>query len=440
MTDSPSAARRPIAIFFLITALLAVLGMRYEYGRKPWMEPVRGDGRGYYAYLPNYLLYGDPSLESVARAHYEGAYPDSTGVRRFPETGRWLDQYNLGEALMMLPFFAAGHLVAKLRGLPLDGYSAPYQWGAALSGTFYFLLGLYAVRRMLAGRHDGRVILATLVALAFGTNLFHHGTRDSIYSHAYTFCLVALLCLATAAWHRAATLRATLALGLVMGLIALVRLPNGIAALIPALWGLQSPRELPARAKFLLARWKSLALAVAVAFVVFAPQLAVWRYATGHWLVNTYAIYAVPGRKAWDFLHPRVFSLLFSVKKGLFFWSPLLLIAAAGFVALRRARSEYIWPALLTLAAQTWIMGAWVFWDYGGSYGHRGYTDWLALFAPPLAMAIERARRSRFADLFWCALWATVFLSVYQMLQYWHEMIPSEGPTWAQYRALFLNF
>lgn len=432
--------RRRIALFFLVTGLLALAGLRYVYQRQSFLQPVRGDGRGYFAYLPNYILYGDPTLEAVARTQYEGAYPDSTGVRRYPETGRWMDQYGIGEALMMLPFFLLGHLAAVLLGQPLDGYSAAYQWAAAFSGAGYCLLGLHALRRLLERVHGPDTVLATLVIITFGTNLFHHATRDNIYSHAYTFCLIALLCRVTVAWYRAATLKNSVGLGVIMGLILLVRLPNGVAALIPALYGIRSFRELPARAVLLFNRWRQLALAVAVCGLVFLPQMAVWKVATGHWLVNSYSAFVVPGRSLWDFSHPKLFSILFSVKKGLFFWSPALLLAVGGFAVMRRVNSEFFMPALALVAGQTWIMASWIFWDYGGSYGHRGYTDWLVLFALPLAALIERVRVSRYADLFWVAAGACVFLSVYQMLQYWHELIPSEGPTWEEYQALFLTF
>ena len=183
-------SRWRITLFFLATAVLALAGLRYVYRHSPSMQPVRGDGRGYFAYLPNYVIYHDPSLEAVARAQYEGAYPDSTGVRRYPQTGRWLDQYNVGESVLMLPFFLGGHLYARLAGQPADGYAPAYQWAAAISGAFYALLGLHLVRRLLEKRCSPDTVLATLIIITFGTNLFHHATRDNIYSHAYTFCLI----------------------------------------------------------------------------------------------------------------------------------------------------------------------------------------------------------------------------------------------------------
>jgi CHASE2 domain-containing sensor protein len=50
------------------------------------------------------------------------------------------------------------------------------------------------------------------------------------------------------------------------------------------------------------------------------------------------------------------------------------------------------------------------------------------------------ARRPRLAAAVGVVAAAFVALSVVQMWQYWHRIIPGEHTTWAQYRALFLRF
>ena len=70
---------------------------------------------------------------------------------------------------------------------------------------------------------------------------------------------------------------------------------------------------------------------VVVGTAVLAPQLAIYYQATGRVLVSSY------GSMGFTFLSPHIWGVLFSVQKGLFFWSPLLLAAIAGFVG---GRSE----------------------------------------------------------------------------------------------------
>ena len=60
-----------VAIFVLLVYMLTYLA-------RPFGDPIRADGAGYYAYLPSLLLYGDPSFETDANAHYGGAFPTWT--------------------------------------------------------------------------------------------------------------------------------------------------------------------------------------------------------------------------------------------------------------------------------------------------------------------------------------------------------------------------
>jgi membrane-bound metal-dependent hydrolase YbcI (DUF457 family) len=80
-------------------------------------------------------------------------------------------------------------------------------------------------------------------------------------------------------------------------------------------------------------------------------------------------------------------------------------------------------------------------WQFGGSYGHRGFTDGLALFAVFLAAfftwTAERQPRVRNVAI---AATLAVLLSVTQMVQYWRGILPIANTTWEQYRTLFLSF
>ena len=90
----------------------------------------------------------------------------------------------------------------------------------------------------------------------------------------------------------------------------------------------------------------------------------------------------------------------------------------------------------------TYLIASWWDWQFGGSYGHRGFVDVLPLFALGLAAAFEcaphpapgacrsrRRRRSR---------WSRSL--VFQMLQYWYGIVPFSDTTWPQYRELFLQW
>src|SRR5207244_2911911 len=95
-----------------------------------------------------------------------------------------------GTAVLTMPFFLVGHLLSWWSNLPRDGFSFYYQHAAGLAGLTYFIAGLALVRHSLTRRFSDGVVLATLVSLTWGTNLFHYGTYDATFSHAFSFFLI----------------------------------------------------------------------------------------------------------------------------------------------------------------------------------------------------------------------------------------------------------
>ena len=180
-----------------------------------------------------------------------------------------------------------------------------------------------------------------------------------------------------------------------------------------------------------------LAVAALAGTLVLAPQLALYKWITGQWFVNAYVTHGM----GFTFGSPHLLAVLFSTQKGLFFWSPILLLSVAGvFVATGRARALAL-AAVVLFALQTWLIASWVEWQFGASFGHRGFTDGFALAAPFVASAFAWAARHRRTVPF-VAVGATaaVLLSVAQMYQYWIGVLPMANTTWAQYRDLFLRF
>ena len=87
------------------------------------MPQIHSDGYSYYVYLPSVVIYHDVTLEALADDWYGGPYPDFTGIRRWPSTGRWLNLHPIGTAILMAPFFLAADLLTRWSNLPRDGFS-----------------------------------------------------------------------------------------------------------------------------------------------------------------------------------------------------------------------------------------------------------------------------------------------------------------------------
>jgi hypothetical protein len=259
-----------------------------------------------------------------------------------------------------------------------------------------------------------------------------------VFSHAYAFFLVTLFVWQTEEWWERPTFRRSAALGAIAGLNFLVRHTNAMFVLVLPLYGIVHWNDVAPRVRQLFSRRRELAVAAIAGLVVIAPQLALYKWAGGAWFVN---VYAVTHGIAFTFGSPRIVDVLFSTQKGLFFWSPVLVLSIAGvFVAMGRARALIV-PAVVLFAIQTYLIASWPMWQYGASFGHRGFTDGFVLAAPFMASTFAWVSHHRRAvPVVAIVVGLVVLLSVAQMIQYWMGILPMADTTWAQYQVLFLKF
>ncbi|HUK14015.1 MAG TPA: hypothetical protein VLW17_12000, partial [Thermoanaerobaculaceae bacterium] len=419
--------------------VLALVGYAAVYRYELNGPPIRSDAVGYYAYLPSYILLRDPWFARIGpllRRHGYAATdepPAWTGLQPVAGTGRRLDQYTIGEAVLLLPFFALAHAVACAAGVAPDGFTWPYQFAVSLAGLAYALLGLYLTQRLLARWFSARVVAATLCCLCFGTNLFHYATYDSALSHAFSFCAVTALLAVIPRWYQNPSWRTSASLGAVCAAVALIRPTNAVVFVAVPLFGIAGISDLAARRRWLLEHRSAVAFAAATVLLAFSPQLLIWHGATGSWLVNPHL------GQGFELLSPRLFKVLFSVRKGLFFWSPMLVGAVAGLWPMRRLAREWVAPTAATLALGTWVIASWHAWAYGGSFGHRGFVDLYAFFALGLASLFATLRSVRARWTVGAVAAALIALSIFQMVQYWKGIIPFDNTSWELYRRVFLR-
>lgn len=414
-------------------AVLAGYGLVYAWPFAP--EVIRSDGLSYYVYLPSTFLYGDPTLEALARDYFGGAYPPWTAIERWPATGRWVNTHPIGVAVLQAPFFAFAHALTRWSHFPPDGFSIYYQHAVGLAGAFYIVAGLALLKRELDRHFSPGVVVATIVCLTWGTNLFHYATFDSSYSHGYSFFLICSLLVLTPRWRAAPSAGTSILVGLVVGTMVLVRHTNVVYGTIFVWCGIAGSGG--CRGWWTEARqraWPLAAVGLTAALVV-APQLLLYQAVTGHLVVSAYG-----ETRTFNFGSPRLFGVLMGPQKGLFFWSPLLLLAVAGFAVLPASLRRLRLPALCALGVVVYLTASWFDWQFGGSYGHRAFTDALGVFGVGLAATFAWAARRRVrAGLVGTAAAAFTALSVVQMAQYWLRIIPFSDTSWDLYRSVFLK-
>lgn len=410
------------ARFVALAAIACLAGYVYAYSSGRAGTPIRSDAFSYYVYLPAWALHHDPSLQAVADDCCGGEFPAWTAIVRWPFTRQWVNAHPIGEAVLIAPFFAAAHLLTRWTNLSPDGFTPYYQHAAGLAGLLHILAGLWFLHRLLARHYSLGVVTATLAILLLGTSLYHYATFDSAWSHAFSFALCAAFLERLEAWDpEKSRLRDEIVLGIICGMIVLVRHTNVLIPLVFVGFVIVRARYLPIAA-------------IAIAALVVCPQLWLYHRATGRWLISSY------GSLGFTFTTPHVWGVLGSPQKGLFFYAPVLLAALAGVCGLPAGLRQWRAPVIVVLLANTYIIASWWDWQFGASYGHRGFVDVYPLLALGLAAAVARLaarRRLRTAAAAMAVLLCA--LSIFQMLQYWHGVLPMSDLTWPQYRAVFMR-
>lgn len=416
----------------MVVGLLAIASLAWIYEAElAEGPPIRSDAMGYYLYLPALVLDRDVTMERTAERSFAGRTTEMQGVQRVPPYGRYLDKYPVGEAIMLTPFFALGHLGAIVSGADRGGFSRPYQVTAAAAGLLFALAGVTILGFFLLRLVSTVCVVVTLLALVFGTNLFHYATFDAVFSHAFSFFLVTVSIVLAVALYERPRFWGSVALGLSAGLVTAVRPTNAVVLVFAILVGVVGHADVPRRLRALW-HYRHLVAAGSGAFLLtLLPQFAYWHAITGKVYVYAY------GDEHLDLLHPHLVDVLFSVRKGLFFWAPVLVLAVIGLPLLRRVAPQLFLASVAFLAVDTWVIASWDSWWYGDSLGQRAFVEALPVFALGLASLIEAVRTPVERGLTLVAVTAASLLAAHSTIAYWRHVIPYDGTTWDLYIRSF---
>jgi hypothetical protein len=120
--------------------------------------------------------------------------------------------------------------------------------------------------------------------------------------------------------------------------------------------------------------------------IILSVQFAIYKIQTGHFWVYSY------GKEGFNFFSPQIINFLFSYKKGLFLYTPLLVISLAGGYYLFK-KSRYTFFTLFGgLFLITYVFSSWWMWYYGGSFSSRVFIEYFAFFAILLGIALNNLK------------------------------------------------
>jgi glycosyltransferase involved in cell wall biosynthesis len=433
-----SALTIAFIIMFMTLNMLSVKHWRDE------QRVIEWDAISYYAYLPATFIYHDLSL-SFADG-YNGTHRLIVWPEKGPE-GKYVIKTTMGLSILWLPFFLAGHTVALISGADAGGYSQPYKFFLLLSALAFVLIGLVYLRKILLTIASDFITALVIAAFAFGTNLYWYTLFQGTMSHVYSFALISVFVWYAIRWHEASASRWTsrgaghgargtghrdkvwsaIRLGLLIGLISLVRPTNILTVIFFFLYGILSWDGLGRRARDLKANYGYLLLMIVMMLIVWLPQIIYWKEMTGRWLYFSYG-----SDERFFFGDPAIINGLFSWRKGLFIYTPLMIFSFAGIVALWVRRSPHALAVTVFVPLNIYVILSWWCWWYGGGFGQRAFIDSYTLMAISAATLLTTALTSgrRWARITVIAIFMMLMsLGIFNNFQYYYGAIHWDSMT-----------
>ena len=365
-------------LFTIGVALQLTLGAR-----------LQSDGFYYYAYLRSLAFDRDVDFTNDYRLLGLG---DKTYLFQPTRTGHAHSAWTIGPAVVWAPFFAAGHVVAgRLHAagadVAVDGTSYPYRQAICIASLFYGLLGCWFCYK-LTSRFNTPLISAAAVALTVtGSFMLWYLVKEPSMTHASSMASIAAFTWAWAATRERRTLAWWAGLGLLAGLMTLIRWQNALFMLLPG-WD---------AVLLLVAAWRAgnaqairdtlvrSAVFLACAVLAFLPQMLAWRSIYGSLIARS------PVGPEIRWFQPHIVDILWSARNGLLSTSPILYPAAIGLIGFAIAQPGVGVPALLAVAVMIYFNACIQDWWGSAGFGGRRFDGIIPLFSLGLAWFIEYA-------------------------------------------------
>jgi hypothetical protein len=414
-----------LVIFYLMQLLLQEKAYRH----------VDGDGSGYYAYLTALFIHKTTDFTPVLETEKTRHSLDYMAHYFHKVNGVLINKFYLGAALMMLPFFLLAMLFSWITGLPMDGYNIIFQFSVALAGASWLAIGILALNKLLLlfGISKQSAVI-TLISIALGTNLFHYAYLQPSHSHVYSFATIALFLLYVRLYFLRFKYRYYIVAAFFYGLVVLIRPSNGIVLLaIPIVAG---SRELLSEGmRVLFKNPRILIRGIILTTATVALQLGYNFHLTGKLFLWSYQ------NEGFNFSQPAFFEFLFGFRKGLFVYTPLILLGFTGIVFWWKQSRWAAQSFLLFFLLLTYILSSWWNWFYGDSFGMRPMVDFYALLAIPLGMLINHVLKKRIHGfVFISVLSALIALNLFQTWQYKVGIIHPDAMNAEKYKFVFLRW
>ena len=335
---------------------------------------ISSDGRGYYAYLPAFFLHGNFGKTSkVERGCYVNEIEQLYLYK--DKNGAFYNKYFPGVAVLQLPFFLIAYFISFIRGLSLDGYNSTFLFFNYLGGLVYSVLGFLIYYKFVKKFYSNFNHLNWVISIVcVSTPILFYSLNTTSLSHLFSFCLFGLFGLQIMNLNQKITQGRLLFLGILLGLIFLIRPTNSIVIfIIPFLLG--DKTQLKIIVKTFLNLKKSVLFYIGF-LSVSSILFFVWKWQSGSWIIWPYS------GEGFNFFYPQIIECLFSFRTGLFLHTPIIILALFGILLIKNKYQIISW--FLYFSIVVWVLSSWWCWDYESSFGNRAYTEHVFFLSLPI--------------------------------------------------------
>jgi hypothetical protein len=374
----------------------------------------------YYYYLP-VLFYGTP--EEIKSNHS-------------------VNKRTIGMAIMYTPAFLAGDFIARQTGEKLNGYSPPYQKASRWGSIIIVAAGLWFTRKGLRMFFSEPVVMLTLFAIFFGSNLFYYTYGVGEMPHSYVFFLYAVFVYLTLRLILHLKHRNILWMGIIGGMIVLIRPTDFVILFFPFLFKISSWNDFKLRVKLLVSR-RLLAICSILLFAIpLLLQMIVWKKYIGSYVYYSY------GGERFFFNDPQLLNFLLSYRKGWLLYTPIMIFALTGILLAWKRLVEFRYFLIIFMSLNIYILSSWWDWGFGGSFGCRALIETYAVLAFSMAVFINwcftifhknLTAKLIFRSVALVSLYLLIELNLLQTKQYKYLIIHWSGMNEKAYKHVFLR-
>lgn len=298
------------------------------------------------------------------------------------------------------------------------------------------ILALLLLKYFLKKYFTDVVVALTLLLLAFGTNVLYYTLYEGCMVHVTDLFLFLLFIYATEKWYLKNSVKNSILLGLLSGLMVLIRPTNMLIGIFFLLYDVVSLEEFFLRLKHLAGKWHLILLMGIFASSVWIPQIIYW-----HSLTGQYFFYSYVGERFF-FNHPMIYQGMLGGRKGWLLYTPLGWLMLIGFFFMYKRAKNLFFPMLVFYPLFVYVIFCWWCWWYGGGFSCRAMVDSYGLLAFPLASLLsfvftESKRGTRIV--FSILLLLLVALNLFQTWQYKKGIIHYDSMNYKAYKQVFLK-